>query len=73
MNDLYLQVTCSISLIFNLILIFLYLKSRKQKNKINDSRDLQEFMLDLMKGDGLVRVTRVNPSDIFLRSPREYR
>jgi len=73
MNDSVLTTIASASIILNLILLYLSFRYKKQKHKIKDSRELQEFMLDLMRGDGLVKVTRVNPSDIFLRSPRDRR
>lgn len=73
MNDLFLQMTAGISILLNIVFLIFILKSKKQKKKTSDSRELQEFMLDLMHGEGLVKVTRINTSDVFLRSPREYR
>ena len=40
---------------------------RKQKIRKN-SIEANELLLDLMRGDALVRVSRVDPSDILLRS-----
>lgn len=71
--NLVLLVTAAISVFLNFTLLALYFRAKKQKHKRSDSRELQEFMLDLMQGDGLIRITRVNPSDIFLRSPRDAR
>jgi len=42
------------------------------KPKKQDSRELQEFLSDLFQGSGLVRVERVDPSSIFLHSPKGY-
>lgn len=44
-------------------------KIKTQKNK-NPSNELNEFMMDLMQGEALVKITRISPNDIFLRSPR---
>lgn len=34
------------------------------------SQDLQDFMRDLMNGGGVVQIKVINPTDIYLRSPR---
>ena len=72
MNDLYflIYIILFISVLFNIILIILYFKTPKDKLKNKESKELQDFMIDLMQGEGLVKVTRVDPSNVLLRSPR---
>lgn len=70
MNDLLIYSSFIISIFINLILTFLWIKEKKTKHQLKDSRELNDFILDLMKGDGLIRISRVDPSNILLRSPR---
>lgn len=35
-----------------------------------DSYELQEFMSDMINGEGLVRITRVSPVDVVIRARR---
>lgn len=35
-----------------------------------ETYEVQELMTDLLRGQALVRVERVAPADVFLRSPR---
>lgn len=44
----------------------------EKKPKKQDSLELQEFLGDLFQGAGVVRVERVDPSSIFLHSPKGY-
>lgn len=56
------------SIIFNVVLFY----KHKHKHKISkkESLELQEFLADLMGGVGLIAVTRVDPGNILMRSPR---
>lgn len=63
---IYLLIICSLTAT-NLFTFFLY---RKKPQKSNQSMELAEFMSDLLQGQAVVKVTRVVPTDIFLRSPR---
>jgi ABC-type bacteriocin/lantibiotic exporter with double-glycine peptidase domain len=70
MNDLLIYVAMAISVLSNIILTFLWIKNKKSKQKLKDSRELNDFILDLMNGEGLVKVSRVDPANIMIRSPR---
>lgn len=35
-----------------------------------ESYDCKDLLQDMLQGEALVRITRISPSDIFLRSPR---
>lgn len=77
------------SLIFPIVLILLLFWSislnalfyfrLKQKSLKKETLELQEFLIDLMSGAGLIavaqsgKVSRVDPDNVFLRSPRERR
>jgi hypothetical protein len=56
-----------ISTFLNLFLFFQY----KKKPKKAQSIELQEFLADLMGGVGIVAVSRIDPGNILLRSPRQ--
>ena len=47
---------------------FLFKKTKTQKKA--PPPDFQEFLLDLMQGGAVLKVQRVNPEDVMLRSPR---
>ncbi len=38
--------------------------------KVKDSYELSQFMMDLLAGDGLIRVQRIAPHDVLIKSPR---
>jgi len=60
---------CGIALVLSLCAnVFLWLKI-KAPNK-EPSYDARLLIHDLTRGDALVRVSRVNPEDVLLRSPR---
>lgn len=65
-----LFILCVFSLAGNALLYFQFQRRNKDAPK---SYELREFIADLMQGDALVRVTRVDPADVLLRSPRERR
>jgi hypothetical protein len=59
----------ALSLILNAALLFLYLKETNQKKSRKDTREAEELLADILQGDALVRITRISPADVFLRSP----
>lgn len=65
-----LWVLFSLSLSANAFLLF-WLKKTKRTNPKTYTYDAQALMQDLLAGDGLVRVSRVAPQDVLLRSPRD--
>lgn len=69
MNYYYLS---SVILLFisNISTIFLLIKEKQNNKKRPESYELTEFMRDLLNRDGLLKVSRVNPENLFLRSPR---
>lgn len=69
MNYYYL-LAVSILFISNVTTIILLLKEKKLNKKRPESYELIEFMRDLMQRDGLIKVTRIDSSNLFLRSPR---
>lgn len=56
--------------ISNALTLNLLLKEKKINKKRPESYELTEFMRDLLNRDGLLKVSRVNPENLFLRSPR---
>lgn len=70
MNDL-MMLSVIVLLLSNIIFIVLFLRAKKKlKSPDKDKSEMYAFMQDLMNGHGLVKVTRIDTSDIFLRSPR---
>lgn len=49
--------------------VHLSLKQKKQKNK--PDYDATQLLHDLTGGDALVKVTRISPENVLLRSPRD--
>lgn len=45
----------------------------EKKPKKQQSLELQEFLGDMIRGDGLVRVERIDPSNVFLHTPSSYK
>ena len=66
MNYYYLS---SVILLFisNISTIFLLIKEKQnnKKKKRPESYELTEFMRDLLNRDGLLKVSRVNPENLF--------
>lgn len=58
-----------VSIVLNVVLALKYSKYKKSKNS-SDSYELSLFIRDLLEAEGLIKITRIAPSDIFLRSPR---
>lgn len=56
----------------NLATLYFYFSLRKKLKNTpkKDSEELQEFLADLLNGDALVRVQRISPVNVFMRSPR---
>ncbi|MES3012639.1 MAG: hypothetical protein V4750_02780 [Pseudomonadota bacterium] len=52
---------------------FLYILLSKSYKKPVETRTLtaEALLHDLTEGSALVRVERINPNDVFLRSPRQ--
>lgn len=50
---------------------FLFFKSKSPKPQ--QTYDVRELLHDLTLGGALVQIKRVDPNDVFLRSPRESR
>jgi len=49
--------------------VYLILRLRRKPPK-PQSLELQEFLGDLLSGPGIVAVSRIDPSNILLRSPK---
>lgn len=71
MNDILLILLIVALLISNAIFIFLFIREKKRKAKIKTSSgDSSELLRDLIDGEALIKITRIAPTDVFLRSPR---
>lgn len=71
MNDEMILITITLLLVSNVVFIVLYIRAkRKLKSPDKDKTELYAFMQDLMNGHGLIKVSRIETSDIFIRSPR---
>lgn len=57
----------ALSLCLNLALFFW---AKSQKKKPIQSYEASQLLNDLLSGEALVRVQRVAPSDVLIRSPR---
>lgn len=57
-----------ISVLANIGLIFYIRKIIKKPGE--KTYDVQNLMQDLLNGAGLVKIERVDPTDVLLRSPR---
>ena len=61
-------------LITNIITVLALYKNKKVKSKErSESIETREFVADLLNGEAILKITRVNPTDVFLRSPRANR
>ena len=68
-NDVFYFVS-SFSVLLNFFFIILLLKYRKFNKKRKDSYESSELIKDLLSGEALIKITRISPTDVFLRSPR---
>ena len=59
-----------VSILLNFAFLLLYLKFKKTKKTLKDSYDTTELIKDLLQGEALIKITRIAPNDVFLRSPR---
>lgn len=51
--------------------VYLLIQNTKlKKYQSEPSYEAQQLLHDLTRGSGLVKITRVDPSEVFLRSPR---
>jgi hypothetical protein len=62
-----------VSFVGNGFLLYRYFKLKQTIKDRAPSLELDEFVADLLNGAGVVKISRVNPHDIFLRSPRARR
>ena len=58
-----------LSISLNIALTIAYVSERRRNKKRKETIDAQDLLMDLMAGEALVRVTRISPTDVFLRSP----
>lgn len=63
-----LEIGFGLSIAANAYFLWLYFQP---KSKLKQSYEAKELLHDLSRGDALIRVSRVDPSDVFLRSPRD--
>lgn len=68
MNDLLIASTTAL-LLSNLLTLFLLFKKKKVTEK-DPPPEFSEFLLDLMQGGALLKIQRINPENLMLRSPR---
>jgi len=68
MNDL-LIVFVLVLLASNISTLFLLFRKKKAKEKTPPA-EFSEFLIDLMQGGALLKIQRINPEDVMLRSPR---
>lgn len=67
-------ITLAVSVLINMSGCLYLWRLRSKLNSIKsrpDSLELQEFLLDLLNGSGLIHVKRISPTDILLRSRRD--
>jgi len=50
---------------------FTLYKLKTDKPKRAESYDAKALLRDLLNGDSLIRITRIAPEDVFLRSPKD--
>ena len=53
--------------IVSLLAAFFYRRKLLQVKQRPNSIELEEFLLDLMSGGGLLHIKRVSPNDVILR------
>lgn len=55
----------------NIAFILLYTREKFKKSRSpKESFEVNELLMDLMKGEAVIKCVRIVPNDIFLRSPR---
>ena len=54
----------------NIITIVLFYREKNKQKQRPESVELQEFLIDLLNGNSLIKVSRINSADILVRSPR---
>jgi hypothetical protein len=67
MNE-FVLILLAVSLTGNVILGWNLWAMRKRPRP--EAYDVQELMTDLLRGQALVKVERISPADVLLRSPR---
>lgn len=71
MNEYLIYYLCGllfVSAAVNAFLLYKYLQ--KPKANIQETYDVQELLADLLAGQALIKIERIAPSNILLRSPR---
>ena len=71
--DMELLLKFSIGL--NIFLVFaffasFFIRMKPKQLPPKHSLELQEFLADLMVGDGLIRVERISPANVFMHNPK---
>lgn len=61
-----LSILLAISVAANVFFIF----RSNSKSRRENSRTAEELLADLLRGTAIVRIDRIAPSDVLLRSPR---
>lgn len=69
-SNIFLAVLFLLGSLLNLFLIF---KIKRSKPPVQETYDVKELLHDLSAGEAIVRISRVAPADVFLRSPRDRR
>jgi len=74
MNETIIYSAIFILLISNVIFAVLYFREIRKKSKTpKDSFEVNALLEDLLRGEAVIKCTRIVPNDIFLRSPRHGR
>ena len=50
--------------------VYLFIKIRKSRKARPDTYEVKDLLQDLLAGSGYIKVTRISPTDFYLRSPR---
>lgn len=65
---LFLSNALTISIAFN---VWIYFKLKKEKKAPQESYEVTQLLQDLTQGAALIKIERLDPASVFLRSPRE--
>lgn len=64
-----LEFSLCFSLVANVVLAFFLTRASKRPKKV-ESYDCRQLLHDLTAGQALVKIERIAPADVFIRSPR---
>lgn len=67
---IYFYVIIVALIISNLAFLGLFITTKRRQKSRRDSREAEELLLDLLAGESLIKISRISPTDVFLRSPR---